>query len=241
MNGQEALKHYRKLKGYSILQLALMLELSTRSISYYESGESPITSMPVSKAVEMFKLLDVNIENFFDEYYPYKKDVDGKIQLWREKHPRTLEVKVLKKRMYLRLAKIKERNNISTTRLELLYSDFNKTFDELVVEMDESGYITDTVYERVVIPLMYNVKVEMQKTPKDFICKRILEGVLKTEYSVKDIAGFCNITHQHLAWCMKGKNDIRKMHIGIVLELCYVLNLDFTEVFTDMYVVEKKQ
>ena len=239
MNGQEALKYYRKLKGYSILQLAMMLELSARSITYYESGESPITSMPVSKAVEMFKLLDVNIEDFFDKYYPYKKDIDGKIQIWREKHPRILEVKVLKKRIYLRLAKIKERNNIPTTQLERLYSLFNKTFDELAMEMDEEGYIVDNVYESMVIPLMYNIKVEMQKMPKDFTCKKILEAIIKTEYSVKDIAGFCNITHQHLAWCVKGKNDIRKMHIGIVLELCYVLKLDFMEVFTDVSVVEK--
>lgn len=57
------LKMYRNKKGYTQEELARALKISLRRYIYYEKGEH---EMPVSIAIRIAKLFDIDVEDLFN-------------------------------------------------------------------------------------------------------------------------------------------------------------------------------
>ena len=72
MTGYEYIKQKRIEKGYTIRQFGKVVNITPRMISYYEAGEKPIEHISLNKMNKMFDVLEIDIEDFFDCYYPYK-------------------------------------------------------------------------------------------------------------------------------------------------------------------------
>lgn len=232
MDGTEAFKKYRVNTGNTIRKFAALTRLSPRIITCYENGEKAINNIPVFKAIEIFDIFNADIEEYFDTYYPYKKALDEKTNRWKEENPHILEYEILKHRMYLRLAKIKKRKTVPEDVLDIVYDNFHKNFEILKLKIDANGNITEQDYLQYVIPINNMIKSGQNHLDTESeISNKIYHKLQKTEYSIPDVAAFCDISRQHLWRCVNGTFDFSKMRIDTALKLCYVLNMDFTEVF----------
>jgi DNA-binding XRE family transcriptional regulator len=227
MNGNEAFKQYREISGYSIRHLAAVADVSPRVISYYENGEKQITSMTCVKACLFFDLFQAEVVPFFDTYFPYKSELDVRMEQWQLDNPRELRFDVLKKRIYRRLAKIKERGRVAYGHMVELHGQYRETFEYLSHRTDKEGKISGQDYTDYIIPLLCRIKREMQEEPENEISKVIWDYMMNSEYSNAEIASFCGVSGVHLKCCFNGTNDMSKMHIDTALKICYVLDIDF--------------
>ena len=242
MNGNEAFKYLREQKEYTVRQFAALSGTSPRIITYYESGERQIPYMSVLKAFDIFDLLQADIETYMDEYYPYKKELDANLIQWKKENLRNLNYTLLKKRFYMQLAKIRERQNIPISLLDIIFSKYQETFSELEAFVDENGNISDAKYEEYIMPLQYAIKkgFRIESMPENLISRNILEGICRTEFSVPEVAKLSGITSQHLKGCINETFDFDKMHVCVALKLCYILNLDFNDTFRS-YSIEQQE
>lgn len=231
MNGYEAFKKYREESGLSVRNFAAEMGIAPRSVSYYESGHLSCTQMPVYKAIKIFDFFGVSIEEFYDEYYPYKQELDKKIQEWKRNNPRELNYEIVKNRLYHRLAKIKQRQSIPTDKLEVIYDMYNSMFNQKIIQTDEAGNMTDLAYEKYVLPIFYEIRKGTSIQPEDRTSQVILDAFLRKAYLDKDLCSFCDVSKRLLSNLMNGGYDFNKVHIIAVLKLCYVLDLKFEEVF----------
>lgn len=231
MDGKDYFKKLRTDKGYSIRQFANIADISPRLVTYYESGGKQIGSMSVEKSILVFECLNCSIVDFFDQYYSFKPDMDNKISEWKEKNKREYKFSVLKKRIYLRLAKIKERDILDQDVLNELFFMYEDYFNGILSEKCADGYLTEELYEKYVQKIFYRLKLAMNPLPGNDIGDTILDAIYKTDYSLSDVAKFCDITRQHLNRCITGNCSFALMHIDTALKLCYLLNLDFKRTF----------
>lgn len=232
MDGNSAFKNYRVNNGLSVRKFASATQLSPRIVTSYENGEKAISNIPVFKAIRIFDIFQADIEEYFDIYYPYKNILDEKIEKWEKENPHILDYEILKHRMYLRLAKIKKRQSVPDEVCVRLYEEYNKNFEILKSKVDAKGNISDEDYMQYIEPINYLIKKGQHQLETDNrISYIIMENLLKTEYSIPDVATLCDISRQHLWRCVNGTFDFGKMRIDTALKLCYTLNMDFKEVF----------
>ena len=187
----------------------------------------------VTALLQSLSVLNVSLPEFFEEYYPYKEVVSSRVQIWQKQNPRTLEVDSIKKKIYYRLAKNKERKNMPLEVIETLQEKFVETFECAYKNANSEGCISAEFYEAYVMPLMYDIKKGMHGELNESARKRMVEGIFKKEYSVHDIAELCDISYEHLIRCINGKMDFNKMNVIAALKLCFVLDLNLTEVFAE--------
>ena len=228
MTGNEYLKQKREEKKYTIRGFAKESGIAPRMVSYYESGEKQLSSIPIEKAIRLFSLLDIDIEEFFCIYYPYKKDLDKAVATWNEENKREYDVNSLKKRYYYRLMKIKERDSLALRDYECLYTIYKELFDKNIKECDS---ITNDEYEKYILSLNYQIRLKLNPLPANVIAKKILDSLYHTEYLISDLSKFCGVSYDHLRGCLDGNYDISRMRVGLALSLCHILNVSFKDVF----------
>ena len=228
MTGNEFLKLKREEKDFTIRGFAKTSGIAPRMVSYYESGEKQLTSIPIEKAVRIFDLLGVEIEEFFCTYYPYKDNLDKALNLWHKENLREYEVASLKKRYYHRLMKIKERNSLNLTDYERLYLAYRELFDN---RLSNQIVISDKEYEDLVLALNYQFRLLLNPFPENVIARSILDSLYHTEYLISDLSKFSGISYDHLRGCLDGNYNIEHMRVGLALSLCYILKVPFNDVF----------
>ena len=234
MNGKKALKHYRTEKGYSVRRFAALLQITPKTVYAYESQEVPLASMPTERAIRTFSLLEIDVENFFDSFYPYKDSISREIQLWQQKNPKELDFNVLKTRLNNRIVKAKERKILTEKEYMRVYNQFSKTFATLEKKKDNAGKILESDYIKYVFPvcrLMKKATYQIQDT-------YLREGFLNSQYNLSEVADFCGISKRHFLSVVNGEREIGTLRILTVLKLCYVLELDFKK-FTQGIGTEK--
>lgn len=231
MTGNEFLKMKREECGYSVRKFAVDIGVSPRTISYHESGEKRIGSISLNKCICMFRRLDIPVCEFFDLYYPYKHSIDEKKKQWAEQNLRTYNFGLLKKRLYLRLAQIKKRKRLGEKELEEILVLFEAFFKDPQCPYSDGDDISPFDYEKYVRPIYYKIKIGMNGLPSDEIGRTIIDALYKTDFSISDVAAICDITKQHLNLCINGNFDFGAMHVYTALKLCYLLELDFEEIF----------
>lgn len=230
MKGNEYIKEKRKSCHLSIRGFAMLCDIAPRMVSYYEKGESPLTSLPVSKAVRYFTVLDCDIEEFFFSFYPFKTELDGMLLSWTEAHPRCYTISVLKKKYYLRLAKIKERSCISVEEYNMLAQKYKNLFERVLIN---KSVLSDKEYDQYIIPFNRLIRKTLSVFSNDSgtIAGQIEDAIYNTEYSFSDIGRFCGVTRLHLRGCLDGTYNMENIRIIFALKLCYVLGLDFNYIF----------
>lgn len=231
MTGNEFLKLRREKCGYSIRKFADDIDISSRTVSYYESGEKKINAISINKCICMFGRLDISVCDFFDLYYPYKQSIDEKKMRWIEQNPCIYNFGLLKKRLYLRIAQIKKRKRLRETELEEISALYDAFFKNPSCSYSDKDDISTEDYEKNIRPIYYKIKVGMNGLPSDGIGRAIIDALYKTDFSLSDVAAMCEITKQHLNLCISGNFNFGAMHVYTALKLCYLLELDFEEIF----------
>jgi len=228
MTGNEYLKQKREEKIFTIRGFAKESQIAPRMVSYYESGEKQLSSMSIEKAVRFFSLLDIDIEDFFCTYYPYKDSLDDAINAWSKENPREYDVSSLKKRYYYRLMKIKERNSLTLTDYERLYTAYKSLFDD---KLGERAEINDNEYDELIQTLNYQIRLMLNPLPENIIARNLLNALYHTEYLISDLSKFSGVSYDHLRGCLDGSYNIEHMRVGLALSLCHILNVSFKDVF----------
>lgn len=231
MTGNEFIKNCRLQKGYSVRQFGKMADITPRMVSYYESGEKLLEHLPVYKCITMFRLLDIPVEEFFQKYYSIDTEVSKLVEKWRNEHPIDLDFNKLKKRIYARIAQIKSRGKVTADNLENIYDLYNDFFIQNPKNYIARQVITLADYEKYIIPIFYHIKSSMNIMPDEKIARTVLDALYKSDYTISDICVLCGITVQHLNDYLYGKRDFSAIHVDTALKVCYVLGLDFEDLF----------
>lgn len=232
MTGYEFIKQKRIEKGYSIRQFSKAVDITPRMVSYYEAGEKPIEHIPLYKVNKMFGLLEIDIEEFFDCYYPYKHDMDLEIEKWKLDNPIECDFQMIKKKIYARLAQIKSRGVIEESKLERIYNMYDDFFcnEQRKYLMDNS--ISENDYNKFVNPILYQIKLNMSGgLPENYISSSIMNAFYQSSYKIKDVSKICGIASQNLNYYINGRYDYGSLHVDTALKLCYLFKLDFKKLF----------
>ena len=229
MDGSSALKMYRKKKKYTVNQLAAIIDISQKTITEYENEDTErnITSIAAIKAIQLFKELEIDMDVFFDTYYPYKEELQlRKAKREDEIIPTNLTYAKLKKRIVSRLSHIKERNKVSLDVSTHLYHLYTKTFDELYSIVNSKDLVTKSNYIEFILPLLYEIRKQTCEFPTNTAGQCVIDAVCRTAFDFTDIAELCDCNPHHFMACIKErKYTFKNMKIKTVLSLCYILNI----------------
>lgn len=227
MNGKEALKHYRNEKGYTIRQLAALLQVSPKTVYSYESKDVQVTSMPVSRAIVYFGLLGVDVEEYFDSFYPYKEELSAKVEKWHTDNLVELSYDKLKTRLTQRITKAKARQILSESLYEEIYTQCLSSFELLKGKTDSNGFISVVDHEKYIVPIYKRLKMETYLIEDAYFKDKFAEA----PYNLSELAEICDINGVYLTYVVNGKRELHTMRIITMLKLCYVLQLDFKKLF----------
>lgn len=228
MTGNDFLKEKRESLGVSVQSISETCDMSPNIIYCYERGDRQISSIPVKKGIALFKLLDCDIEEFFDSFYPFRRELEAEYAEWKRKHPRIYDCKALKKRFTSRISKIKQRNNLTMYEFDRVYSAYRNCIEKQLAGLN---VLTDEQYDEFILPLNSLIRQSLSELPDNKISQDVLLGIYGTDLSVGDVASLCHVTRQHLGACLDGRYDIEQIHLSLALRLCILLKLDFRKVF----------
>lgn len=231
MTGYEEFKQLRKNTGFTIRSFAEQTKISSRSLTDYENGHLQLIAMPAEKCIRIFQCLNEDIPEFFFRNYPLKEEVDTQLTKWQIMNPKNFNFTDMRFKLCNRLNKIRERHTIDESILFRIITDYNLAFKQLESKVQENGCITPEDYAQFVQPILYRIRWGNNEPRQEGFGNCINDKLYMTDYTYKDIAGFCGITSEHLKHSIYGKYDYHKMHIGVALKLCYVLNISFQDLF----------
>lgn len=231
MTGYEEFKQLRKNTGCTVRNFADQVGISSRSLTNYENGSLQLTAVSVEKCVRIFHLLGKDIPEFYFRNYSLREEVDEQLAKWQLMNPQVVNFMDMRVKLCNRLNKIRERHTIDEPILSRIIIDYNLTFEELESRVGEDGCIIPEDYDLYVNPILYQIRWGNDEPKREGFGNYVNDKLFMTEYTYKDVANFIGITSEHLKNSIYGRYDYRKMHIGIALKLCYILNIPFQELF----------
>jgi transcriptional regulator with XRE-family HTH domain len=231
MKGYELIKEKRIEKGWSVIQLAQLADISRTALNYYESGEDKIESIPVYKCIVIFGLLDLSITDFFEEYYKYKEEMDTRISEWKNNNPIDYNYLNVKRKLKSRISQIKRRGCVKDDDLEEILEVYYRFLEINNSKYKASDELSIDDYKEFVMPINYKITSLMDYIPDSITGRIIIDALHKTWYKLTDVASLCGITRQHLNNYVNGKFDFKQMRTDTALRICYLLDVDFDYAF----------
>lgn len=234
LKGYEAFKNARENAGYSYREFAGIADISLSLLVYYENGQKSLLGMSVKKAIEVFEILNVSLQDFYMAYYSNELDVEDVVAQWKKDNPREYSVKKLYQRLKNRIFKLRERERITPDMHERLYTDLQAVFNALE---GEGTHISDEIYEEYIWDLEYQIgKCLEENLPEEEQMKnetaiRINDCILRSDYSYKDLAAFIGITNRRLSNCKNTESGYEDMKIENALKICNVFSMKFEDIF----------
>lgn len=231
MEGYEVIKERRIGKGYSLKDFAQLIGIVKTTLVYYENGTWDLRKLSLGKAIPLFDALELDIEDFFEEYYSIKSTMNEKVNKWYQEHPRLLDYEVLKGRLYDRCYKACMRSNVSAEKREALMVKCKDTLHFLSNCKMEDGLISEDIYNGHILPLQYEISMLNEKEYLNPVTEQIVEALYKSGLIQRDMCELCGISVKNFAKYKNGSMKYHSMRIETALNLCVVLNLKFDKVF----------
>lgn len=236
IKGYEAFKSAREKTGYSYREFAGMADISLSLLVYYEKGQKSLLGMPVKKAIEVFEILNISLQDFYMTYYFKELDVSDSLIQWKKDNPREYSVKKLHQRLKNRIFKLRERERITLDMYEGLFASLETTFK--VLEADGT-FISDELYKEYILELQYQIgkcleeNLPEEEQMKNQVAIEINNLILRSDYSYKDLAAFIGITNRRLSNCKNAENGYDDMKIENALKICNVFSVRFEDLFVN--------
>jgi len=234
LKGYEAFKNARENVGYSHREFAGIADIGLSMLVYYENGKRSLLKMSAKKAVEVFEILNISLQDFYMTYYFDELDVKDAVAQWKKDNPREYSVKKLYQRLKNRIFKLKERERITFDMHKKLYANLQAIFKVL---KEEGAYISDEIYEEYILDFQSQIgkcleeNLPEEKQMKNEVSIRINECVLRSDYSYKDLATFIGITNIKLSNYKNAENGYEDMMIETALKICNVFSVKFEDIF----------
>ncbi len=242
MEGNLRFKQARIDHGYTLEQLSKLTGVKSRMLTNYQNGNRRLEALRVYSCLELFDPLDLDPEEFFESSLHYKESCDDKISEWKAAHPRDYCLSSLRNTTYGRITHLKYRGTVSDEDYEYILSGYKDCFNQLshLLKTRDCQFMSENEYETFYLTYIYNVKKRLYYSSSlELPTGEILEKYLRSEYSSvsfsflsKDFA--IMIDHPYvskLRGILSGKIEIGNLSILSALKLCYVLNIDFANIF----------
>jgi hypothetical protein len=231
MKGNEYFKQKRETMGFSFDKFTNQAKVGRSTLFYIESGDISLTQISTERCVRMFRLLDIPVSDFYDEFYPYKDETARAIDRWDAENPLELRFPVVKRKVYNRLCKIKERKLFAEETVNELFDMYNSFFTQpdIMKKYRKSGNLMSVEdYEVYVVGINYRIMSE-KNSKNDGASGLILDKLAHTRYSVSDLSSIVgDIGRSNLSLYFNTRKDsLPNMHIISLLKICYVLDIDF--------------
>lgn len=226
------IKQQREASGLTVEELCEKVNISTGAFVEYQNGKKSLLSLPFEKALRFFPAIDIEIDKFYDEYFPeLRQETEKEMVKWREEHPVELNLGKLKRRYRAWIAKVKERRALSEAEIEFLLHRFKKTFNELEPCANENGMISEILYKDKILPLSYVIKQKLESGKiKNDVSNLINDAVLKNEITYMELGEIVGVTPRRLTMCKTSLEGYSCMKMGSLLKICYALNVPFENV-----------
>lgn len=245
MKPYSAFRNLRKKTKLSMREFSKESGIALSVLVSLQNGKHELTSIPLCKAILIFRILGADLQDFYYTYYPeLKNDVDILLSEREKERREELVLYKLERKIYNRLIKLKERKRIEINLFDELCSEKEDLFFQLDKAVDKKGLISPETYESLVAPFIYKIGAYMEDSSPDEdkiknpVSKMINDRMMFIGMSYSYLARIINITPRRLTMCKKSPEGYEKMRIGTFLKLCYAINVDFKEL-TDMYVDNK--
>lgn len=226
MDGKDKLKELRVNSGYTIRAFALLMDMSPAVVFGYESGQKSITSIPVYRAVEMFDLFHVSLYDFLHEHYDLEAPLCGEIVKDTPNDAKVLlyEINKLEKRIHKNFERKKIEPDMAAELFSMLSLARENPNDDPPVD----------VYEKYVCPVSYLIKKTLKPINPSLpeANQLIIDGLYRKDLSYDLLAQMCGVNYDHVRKSIQKMEGVWHMHVGLVYRICYLLGLQFEEIFS---------
>lgn len=232
MKSYQLIKEQREATGLTVKEFCEKVNISIGAFVEYQNGTKSLLCLPLGKAVRIFSVIDIEIEKFYDKYFPeLRQEIAQKLAKWHVEHPAELNLDKLKRRYRARIAKAKERKFLPDIEIDGLLCDYKDTFKELEMCVNDRGMISMALYEERILSLSYAMKQKIEGGEiKNAVSKLINDAILKSEMTYADLGGIAGVTPRRLTMCKTSPEGYSSMKIGSVLKICYALNVPFDNI-----------
>lgn len=234
MEGYEVIKERRIERGYTLKDFAELAGIVKTTLMYYENGTWDLRKLTLGRAIPIFRALELNIEDFFEEYYSVKSAMNEKIKKWHQEHPRILDREVLKGRIYDRCYKACMRSKAPAARRGALMDKCKDTMHILSNCKTQDGCIPEDIYKEYILPLQYEISMLDEKEHPNPVTSQIVEALYKSGLSQRDMCELCGVSVKNFAKYKNGSMGYHSMRIETALNLCVVLGLEFDKAFSSL-------
>lgn len=226
------IKEQRKASGLTVREFCEKADISIGTFTECQNGTKSLLCLSLGKAVRMFSVIGIDIEKFYEEYFPeLRQEMVQKLEDWRTEHPVERNFNKLRSRYRSYIAKMKERKDISDMEIKGLLRDYNGTFRELEAYVNEKGEITEELYKEKIMPLAYSLKQRQDESGiKNGVSRLIDEAILKSGMTYAELGKIVGVTPRRLTSCKTSPEGYSGMRIDSVLKICHALNIPFDEI-----------
>ncbi len=226
------IKEQRKASGLTVRAFCEKADISIGTFTECQNGTKSLLCLSLGKAVRMFSVIGIDIEKFYEEYFPeLRQEMVQKLEGWRTEHPVERNYNKLRSRYRSYIAKMKERKDISYMEIKGLLRDYSDTFMEMEAYVNENGEITEELYKEKIMPLAYRLKQKQDGSEiKNVASLLIDEAILKSGMTYAELGKMVGVTPRRLTSCKTSPEGYSGMKMDSVLKICHVLNVPFDEI-----------
>lgn len=232
MEVYEFFKQKREETGMTVREFCKKVNISLGACVEYQNGTKSLQYIPLEKAVRIFSVMDIDIEKFYDDYFPeLKEDTLKKMAEWESKQKPELDLLKLQRRYRTRIAKIKERKILPDAAIENLLQEHKNLFKGLETQTDSHGRLSEVLYKEKILAFSCRIKQQTENEEiKNPVSRLINDAVIKKEMTYADLADIVDITPVSLTYAKTSLKGYSSMKIGSVFKICHALNIPFDNI-----------
>lgn len=233
----EHFKAEREKTGMPVRKFSSEAGISVSSLFYYENGTYSLLNLNVNKAIAIFSYFDISIDDFCRKWYPdLYSEVFKTYEMWKMDN-RELSYIKLHNRYKARFAKYHSRKKFDQNTYEFLYNRYVSLFKVLKDKTDDSGFISQDMYEDCIVPFSYELSKALEKSVPSSdsainpVSAHIHDLLLRSDLLYKDLAAIIGVS----PWLFKNYHNSEDGYSNIKLESAIKISSVFNTTVYDLF------
>lgn len=239
MQGNIAFNRYIKESGLSISELEQITDTDVNSLAAYREGKYSLEDVSVKRIRKIFSVLNINIIDFFERYYPYQDEVRQAVKKWEDEHKEEKEFLHVKGKLYLRIYQYKSRKRFTGGDIEHLMELYKQNIEKWGEFISMAGKNEEDGYNKYAAPIFVRIKELLNPPPEDAQRKILYDALVQSNLTSstlinQDIAKIIGVSRRHLTNIYTNSDiSLDSLKIKTALRLCELLEIDFYELFCE--------
>lgn len=239
MQGNIAFNRYIKESGIPINELEQMTDTDINSLAAYRDGRYSLEDVSVKRISKIFSVLNIDIIEFFERYYPYQAEVRQAVEKWEAEHKGEKEFLQVKGKLYLRIYQYKSRKRFTGGDIEQLLELYKHNIEKWGEAISIDGKNEEDGYNKYAAPILFRIKELLNPPPEDAQRKILHNALVHSNLTSstlinQDIARIIGVSRRHLTDIYTNSDiPLDSLKIKTALRLCELLKIDFYELFCE--------